>query len=390
MPSRTSPTPPETARPLGPPMLSRTLDVVPDDEQFLASCKFDGWRARATIGDRSIELTSREGHRITSVKYIADALRAVARPGTVLDGELVDRARPRQLKRTTSILGSPEPHTPTPENPPVTFAVFDILFLEGSDLRDTPLHERLRLLADLLNTTVGQAHMSPLIDGRPEPALLLVEHHPSSAQRARELVEAGEEGVMVKHRDSLYRHGARNAGWWKFKPQAAVDGVCVGFAAGSSGRESVGSIVFRLPSGAEGHASSGISEPEREHMARHPEEYVGLVVEIAHHGEERSGRLRHPVYLGVRDPRDKAAPTSAAHATRTVPGEQALAAAVAGGSRKRRNYEAMGDPKLKRCISELTAGEGDAYDRCLERGSADPAGDLTAARRAADKRGLTA
>jgi ATP-dependent DNA ligase len=374
-------------------MLSRVLDVVPDDdEQFLASCKFDGWRARASIGETSVELSSREGHPITSVQYIADALRALAGPGTILDGELVDRGRPRQLKRTTSILGSPEPHTPTPENPPVTFAVFDILFLHGRDLRDTPLHERLKVLAELFDTANARAHISPLLDGRPEPALLLVEHRPSSSAWARGLVEAGEEGVMIKHRDSLYRHGTRDAGWWKFKPQASVDGVCTGFAAGRSGPDSVASIVFRLPSGAEGHASSGISELEREHMARHPEQYIGLVVELAHHGQEKSGLLRHPVYLGVRDPRDKAAPTptTASRAPREVPNEKALATAVAGGGRKRRNYEAMGDSKLLTCICQLRAGEGDAHDRCLERGSGDPAGDLTEALRAANQRGLSA
>jgi ATP-dependent DNA ligase len=390
MPSRPSPTSAVTARTLGPPMLSRVLDVVPDDDQFLASCKFDGWRARASIGESSVELSSREGHPITSVQYIADALRAVARPGTILDGELVDRARPRQLKRTTSILGSPEPHVPTPENPPVTFAVFDILFLQGRDLRDTPLHERLKVLADLFDTANARAQISPLLDGRPEPALLLVEHRPSSSAWARELVEAGEEGVMIKHRDSLYRHGARDAGWWKFKPQASVDGVCTGFAAGSSGPDSVASITFRLPSGAEGHASSGISELERRHMARHPEEYVGLVVQLAHHGQEKSGLLRHPVYLGVRDPRDKATPTPASRATREVPNEKALATAVAGGGRKRRNYEAMGDSKLLTCIRQLRAGEGDAHARCLERGSGDPAGDLTAALRVANQRDLSA
>jgi hypothetical protein len=73
-----------------------------------------------------------------------------------------------------------------------------------------------------------------------------------------------------------------------------------------------------------------------------------------------------------------------------VPNEKALATAVAGGGHKRRNYEAMGDTKLKRCVAELKAGEGDAYDRCLERGSGDPAGDLTEALRAANQRGLSA
>jgi bifunctional non-homologous end joining protein LigD len=390
MPSKPSPTPAQAARKLGPPMLSRVLDVVPDDPQFLASCKFDGWRARASIGESSVELTSRQGHPITSVSYIADAVRAVARPGTILDGELVDRARPRQRKRTTSILGSPEPHTPTCEDPPVTFAVFDILFIAGTDVRDEPLHERLGLLAALFATADAEPHTRALIDRRPEPALLLVEHRPSSSAWARELVDAGEEGVMIKHRDSLYRHGARDAGWWKFKPQAAVSAVCTGFSAGNGAPGSVRSITFRLPSSAEGHASSGISDLESGHMARHPEEYIGREIALAHHGEEHSGLLRHPVYRGVIDPSQTATSSGTVRAPRELPGEKELAAAVAGGGGKRRNYAAMGDSKLVRCIVQLRAREGDAFDRCVERGSGDPAGDLSAALLEAGKRGLSA
>lgn len=43
---------------------------------------------------------------------------------------------------------------------------------------------------------------------------------------------------------------------------------------------------------------------------------------------------------------------------------------------RRRNYKAMGDDNLVRAASELSAGEGDAYDRCLNGGSGDVEGDL--------------
>jgi bifunctional non-homologous end joining protein LigD len=375
-------------RPLGPPMLCKTIDVVPDDEQYLASRKFDGWRALAAIGDGKVKLTSREGHAVGSVPYIEDALLAVTRPGTVLDGELVDLAGPRQLKRTGSILPFGKPHKPTVDSPPLTYAIFDVLFDGDTDLRDTPLHERLQLLGRLFESKAGHKQTGPLLAGRPEPALLYVEHRPSSSEYAEQLIDAGEEGVVVKHRDSLYRHGARNAGWWKYKPQETVDAECIGIAPGEGGVGTVGSIAFRLPSGVEGSAGSGISSREWLDMTGHPELYVGRIVELAHHGEEKSGALRHPVYRGVRDPRDKAAPRRR-QSSRQVPGSAALATAVAGGSRKRRNYQAMGDSKLLTCIRQLRAGEGDAYDRCIERGSGDPQGDHIAALDVANSRGLS-
>ncbi len=380
------------SRRLGPPMLCKTIDVVPDDEQYLLSRKFDGWRARAEIAEGNVRLSSREGHAISSVGYIETALLAIARPGTVLDGELVDLAGPRQLKRTGSILPSDRPHRPSVVSPPITFAVFDILFNAEADLRDTPLHERLRVLGELFDTDAGRRHTAPLLAGCAEPVLLLVEHRPSSSAYAQQLVDAGEEGVVIQHPDSLYRHGARNAGWWRFKPQTTEDAECTGFAPANgadTGPDAIGVITFRLASGFEGRASSGISALEWRDMTDHPERYVGLMIELAHHGVEQSGALRHPVYRGVRDPRDKAAPRKRTRTPRKAPGEKALATAVAGGARKRRNYEAMGDAKLQRCVLELKAGEGDAYDRCLERGSGDPAGDLTAALAAASKRGLS-
>lgn len=372
-------------RPLGPPMLCKPIDVVPDDEQYLASQKFDGWRARASCTAGNVTLVSREGHVIDSVPYIGTALAAVIQPGTVLDGELVDLAGPRQLKRTGSILQSGRNHKPSVASPPLTYAIFDILFDEDNDLRDTPLHERLVTLERLFDSDAGRRQRDPLVDGRPEPALLLVEHRPSSAQYAEALVDAGEEGVVVKHRDSLYRHGARNAGWWKYKPQETVDAECTAIVPS----ESAGAIAFRLESGVEGSAGTGISDLEWLDMNAHPEQYVGRMIELAHHGEERSGALRHPVYRGVRDPRDKAAPRRRARAPRQVPGSTALATTVAGGTRKRRNYRKMGDSKLLTCIHQLRAGEGDAYDRCLERGSGDPKGDLIVAQNVATARGLS-
>lgn len=375
-------------RPIGPPMLCRTLDVVPDDERYLSSEKLDGWRALAAVVDGSVVLRSREGHPVTAVPYINEALRTLAPAGTILDGELVDRARPRQLRRTKSILVSSEPHAWTPADPPVTYAVFDLLFLAGRDLRDTPLHERLQLLATLFDSDTARA-LTKLQAGA--PLLLHVEHHPSTRAFAEEVLGRGEEGVMLKLRDSLYVHGSRTAGWWRYKPQDALDAECTGVTR-AHGRSTgpVSSLTFRLAGGAGGQVSSGLSEAERAHIAAHPEEYIGRAIELAHHGVEASGALRHPVYRGVRDPRDKApAPRTSRKTPRRAPSETAVASAAAGGKRKQRNYEAMGDANLRASVISLRAKEGDAYERCLERGSGDPAADLRAALKAAAKRGLT-
>ena len=376
-----------TGRPIGPPMLCRTLDVVPEDERYLSSEKLDGWRALAAIVAGGVALRSREGHPVTAVPYINDALRALAPAGTILDGELVDRARPRQLRRTKSILVSPEPHVWTPEDPPITYAVFDLLFLAGRDLREEPLHERLELLAALFDSDTARV-LTTLPAGA--PLLLHVEHRPSSRVFAEEVLGRGEEGVMLKLRDSLYVHGSRTAGWWRYKPQETLDAECTGVAR-ANGRTSgpISSLTFRLAGGACGQVSSGLSESDRAHITAHPDLYVGRVIELANHGVEASGALRHPVYRGVRDPRDKAPAPRPRKTPRRAPDEAALASAAAGGKRKQRNYGAMGDGKLRASIDSLRAEAGEAYERCLERGSGDPAGDLRAAVKAAEDRGLS-
>lgn len=374
-----------TRRPLGRPMLCKAIDVVPEDDHYLASVKFDGWRARAERTTDRVILTSREGHVFGSVPYIEEAVRAVCRPGTVLDGELVDLAEPRQLKRTRSLLASSRPHKPTTENPPLTYAIFDILFRDEADLRAEPLHIRLTELEQLFDSDIGRRHTSSFVEGRSESSLMIVEHHPSTREYAQSLIDAGEEGVVVKHRDSRYRHGAKNGGWYKFKPQQTVDAECIDIVPSTASPNSPGAIAFRLESGIEGTAGSGISDLEWREMTEHPDRYVGHMIELAHHGEEKSGALRHPVYRGVRDPRDKA-PKRQTRPTRQAPKQTAVA--TGESARKRRNYKAMADAKLETCIRELWAHEGDAYDRCLESGSGDPEGDLVVALDAAKSRGL--
>lgn len=154
--------------------------------------------------------------------YIEDAVAAVCQPGTVLDGELVDLAEPRQRKRTGSLLAASRQHKPTTTNPPLTYAIFDILCCGDTDLRDLPLHARLAALDSLFDSDVGRLHTAPFVEGRTEPALMVVEHRPSTVVYAESVIDAGGEGVVVKLRDSRYRHGAKNAGWFKFKPQQTV------------------------------------------------------------------------------------------------------------------------------------------------------------------------
>jgi ATP-dependent DNA ligase len=375
-------------RPIGPPMLCSTLDVVPDDNRMYASMKLDGWRAFAAAIPTGTVLRSREGHTITQVPYLNDLIAHLVPPGTVLDGELVDRARPRQLRRTRTILQDAGQHVPSTEDPPITFAVFDLLFLGEQDLRHRPLRERLAALKELLRR--GLTHWTLPAGGADMEVspVVMVPHQPSTAAFAQECLDAGEEGVVIKLGDSPYVHGSRRF-WWRYKPQDTLDACCTGVThprGRSTGQ--VSSLAFVLDGGASGQVASGLSEAELAHIAAHPDGYVGKVIVLAHHGVEESGALRHPVYLGMRHPADKAAPDPAPPRRQRALDERTIARAASDAPGKRRNYAQMKDPKLLESIESLRAKRGDAYERCLERGSQDPDGDLAYALKEAHRRGL--
>jgi hypothetical protein len=134
--------------------------------------------------------------------------------------------------------------------------------------------------------------------------------------------------------------------------------------------------------------SSGLTDAERAHIASHPDQYVGKLITLAHHGVQDSGALRHPVYVGVRNPSDKA-PAATGRRTERVLDEATIKRATSGAPGRRRNYAAMKAPKLLTSIASLRSGSGDAYQKCMEKGSKDPDGDLTAALDAARRKGLS-
>ena len=369
-------------RPIGVPMLCHagSLDVVPNDPALLASWKEDGWRALAAVTDTTSVLRSREGHQIAALPYIANYLATLAPAGSVFDGELVDRARPGQLRRTGTILKSAAPHVPTAADPAITFAIFDVLFIAGEDLRDQPLHERLRRLHELLAPSL------PDMAADAAHPIVLLEDVPSTPEFAQAALDAGKEGIVVKHRDSLYRHGSRSD-WWRYKPQETIDARCTGVVRDGA-RGPVSSLAFELDNKATGQVSSGLSDRDRQHVAEDPDTYIGQLLELAHHGFEKRGALRHPVYLGVRHPDDKAAPPKRrARAARTVDAAK-VAAGPSNGPGKPRNYHQMGDKKLLAAETSLETRTGDAYEKCMEKHSQDPDGDLAIVRAEIKRRKL--
>jgi ATP-dependent DNA ligase len=362
-------------------MKATPVDIVPDDVvRWVQQPKWDGWRIVAGRHAGGCWLQTSSGNRVTSVPYITEALAEWLPIDTVVDGEIVDLAGATQWNRTQSILSAGRTHVPSKVSPALTFVVFDILHLDGTDVRSRPLTLRLELLEKLGD--VGEAK-NVVGDGR---CLRISPWHETNPVLAQTWVDAGWEGVVCKRWESRY-HAGRSGAWVKWKPDKEIEALCTGTYEATPGSKyegvAVGGITFRVTH-EDGRVydgrAAGMNDALRRELYEHPERYVGRVVELTYKLITRDGALRHPNFRRWRDRLDKAEPVV------TTPVRVAPKRVATGG--RIRNYASMGDAKLLGAIADLEAGAGDAYDRCINTGSGDPAHDLAVARSAADRRGL--
>ncbi|WP_344659337.1 ATP-dependent DNA ligase [Catenulispora subtropica] len=204
------------------PMLAATADSV---EAALAKTaaaalewKLDGIRVQIhRAGDR-VQVFTRSLDDITDrLPEVVELALALPVADAVLDGEALALAadgRPRPFQETASRTGSRRDVTRLREQIPLTVFLFDLLHLDGRDLIDLPSHERSALLASI----APSATVTPR----------LVTDDPQAAEAfARDALERGHEGVIVKALDAPYAAGRRGAAWLKVKPVHTLDLVVI-------------------------------------------------------------------------------------------------------------------------------------------------------------------
>lgn len=369
------------------PMLAAKMHDVPTGPQWLMEPKYDGWRVIASTID-GVRLETRTGNEITQVPYISRALAERLPKNTIIDGEIVALRHDRQWNRTQEILSTTRggyQHTPTANDPPLTYVVFDVLQIDGEDIRQLPLIDRKARLVELLPNLAS------------DDVLMHSPVQPPSEEGLDQLVAEGFEGVVVKDIYSAYVCGGRRHGWHKIKPEDEIEAICTGTYPAEPGSKyapeidgkpqpwAVGGICFRVehPDGRvyDGRAA-GMDDKLRRELHQHPERFVGLVVELRHWGVQESGALRHPNYRRFRSPAEKVARSGTRKRARRGNTAKTPAPRTSTGKRTR-NYGQMLKPKLLASIDSLEKREGEAYDKCMSAGSGDPEADLVVARRVA-------
>lgn len=292
--------------------LASLVKSVPEGERWLHEIKFDGYRIVARKQGEKVRLISRNGKDWTDrFRQVADAVaRELSVSSAMLDGEVVVM----QPDGTTSFQAL---QNLTREGVPARlhYQVFDLLHLDGWDLRGAPLVERKRLLSSIIGTDDGSTvRYTDHIEGHGDVFF-------------NQACDFSLEGVISKRRDSIYRPG-RQREWTKTKCLNHQEFVIVGFTDPGGTRQAFGALVLAVHEDGQlthvGRVGTGFSDASlREIHGRlmplerdtppvvNPptgasgrgihwvEPHLVAEVEFAEWTSERL--LRHPSFLGLRE-----------------------------------------------------------------------------------------
>lgn len=333
------------------PALATLVETAPAGPAWLHEVKYDGYRLLARIDGDDLRLLTRRGEDWSPrFPWLVEALRArVPLDRALLDGELVHLGadgitRFGELQRALS----------EGRHDPLVYFAFDLLHLQGIDLRPLPLDQRKQLLAELLpvQPRPGRVRLSEHILGQGAPLL----------ERACRL---GLEGVISKRRDAPYRSG-RHRDWLKIKCGQRQEAVIGGFNPARSGGRKLGALLLGVYDDAGaliycGKVGSGLDfagaaalrerlEPlitrdspfERRPPVGAHTRFVrpAVVAELSFSGWTRDGRMRHPVFEGLREDRRPAE----VHRERPLPLTAALTRAPPPAARRGAPSEVPGMP----------------------------------------------
>ena len=286
-------------------MLATLTDAPFDDPDWVFETKWDGFRLIACLEHGKVTLYSRNG------KIMSDSYRGVAQAlerlkvDAVLDGELValDRRGISHFQLLQNALRA---------EATLRYCIFDLMFLDGEDLRDWTLVERKERLRRLL----------------PKHPLLSFSTHRSQhgSKFFQQALEQGLEGIMAKRKSSKYLSGARTSDWLKIKTARRQEVVIAGFTAPRRSRPHFGALVLAVREGEAwryvGHVGTGFSHSTLKELhdklsalrtstspfsVRVKDEAVTtwvkpkLVAEVRFTEWTAAGEMRHPVFLGLRD-----------------------------------------------------------------------------------------
>ena len=295
-------TPKQLLKKVFPPMLATLADGPPkNDADWLYELKYDGFRAVIGITGGSVAMLSRnELDLAPRFPRIYESLQKLKTKEVVVDGEVVvldEKGAPRfQLLQQ----GGQE-----------RLVLFDILWLDGEDLRRRPYEERRKILQKTFAKPPANISVAQTLEMSGEEALALA-------------AKAGWEGVIAKRKGSVYET-RRSKEWLKIKAIQQQEFIIVGWQPSTANARDVGSLHLAVNQGGElryaGKVGTGFSakmrtwladELRKDVVAKSPVKDAPriktatwveprLVGQVSFTEWTSDHRLRHPSFLGLRE-----------------------------------------------------------------------------------------
>ncbi|WP_136637388.1 DNA ligase D [Pseudooceanicola onchidii] len=295
-----------------PVQLATLSDEVQPTDKWWHELKFDGYRALISLGRSGTRIFTRNGHdwsdRFASLLPAFDDLKCGS---ALIDGEIIAGAGLQGFSALQSAIKSGGPYQ---------FFAFDLLELDGQSATAKPLDERRALLEPLLGDVppLGQIQLSPVISSDPQDAFA-------------NICRAGGEGLIAKRIDAPYR-GGRSRNWLKIKCEKRDEFVILGWQKSDKAGRPFASLALGTLGAADfdylGKVGTGFDDDTmdairtalgklKEHAPpanvskdeAHSVTWVEprLVAEVKYSELTGDKRLRHAVFLGLRE--DKRART---------------------------------------------------------------------------------
>jgi bifunctional non-homologous end joining protein LigD len=304
------------------PMKARLEEKPPTHGHWLYELKFDGIRAIAIKDGKKVSLISRNGNKLDKrFPEIAESIKELPVRECVIDGEAValdEEGRSSfQLLQALEIEG---------RKAPLRFYVFDLLQLNGKSLLELAVEQRKQVLATVCESVSDPIRYSGEISGDVKTLLA-------------EVKKRGLEGLIGKQRGSKYEPGRRSGAWIKLKSLNEQEFVIGGYTPPAGSRKHFGAILIGYYENGKlkfaGKAGSGFTEKSLTMLHKKfraeerddcpfvdlPSKHAGrwgegitlsmmknmhwvnpkFVAQIKFAEWTRDGKLRQPVFLGLRE-----------------------------------------------------------------------------------------
>lgn len=235
--------------------LAKLTDQIPYGEDWLFEVKYDGYRIVCFTEGGKTKLLTRNSKDFTSKfkTIVADLNEFSAGRAIVFDGEIV--VSNESGKTDFQMLQN---YVKKPDDKPICYIIFDLLALDGKDLRNIPLIERKSKLESLLKTAPKSLVYSSHVVGNGKQCFKAAE-------------KIGFEGIVGKRVDSIYS-GNRNGDWIKLKCYLRQEFAILGYTVSKKRATGISAILLGVFNGENynfvGRAGTGLTERKMDELLK--------------------------------------------------------------------------------------------------------------------------